>query len=147
MSALRLSNILSTLAASLLALASALPSHADDAATFHDFGERQGLVLIMDDFMQNLLGDERISRYFAKVDQPRLKTMLVDQFCQILGGPCRYSGASMDEVHAGLNIGVSDFNALVEDLQAAMDKHGVPFASQNKLLARLAPMHRVVVTR
>jgi hemoglobin len=32
-------------------------------------------------------------------------------------------------------------------LQLAMDKQGVPFRAQNKLLAKLAPMHREIITR
>jgi hemoglobin len=35
----------------------------------------------------------------------------------------------------------------VENLQWAMDKEGVAFRAQNRLLAILAPMHRTVVTR
>ena len=53
----------------------------------------------------------------------------------------------MKSSHAGLGIDRADFNALVEDLQIAMDRKGVPFRSQNKLLAILAPMHREVITR
>ena len=40
-----------------------------------------------------------------------------------------------------------DFNALVEDLQDGLDASGVDFATQNRLLARLAPMHNDIVTR
>lgn len=36
---------------------------------------------------------------------------------------------------------------LVEDMQRAMRKHHVPFAAQNKLLAKLASMKRDVVER
>ncbi len=64
----------------------------------------------------------------------------------ILGGDCVYSGRDMRTAHAGQNIERSNFNALVENLQRAMDTHKVPFRSQNKLLAVLAPMHREVVT-
>jgi hemoglobin len=32
-------------------------------------------------------------------------------------------------------------------LQFAMDKNQVPFSTQNKLLAVLAPMHRDIITR
>jgi hemoglobin len=53
----------------------------------------------------------------------------------------------MSQAHKGLHLTNADFNALVEDLQSGMDKAGVPFATQNRLLARLAPMHRDVVTR
>ena len=53
----------------------------------------------------------------------------------------------MGPLHAGLGIREADFNALVEDLQKAMDAQGVPFRAQNKLLAKLAPMHREIITR
>ena len=36
---------------------------------------------------------------------------------------------------------------LVENLQWAMRREGVPFAAQNRLLAKLAPMKRVIVER
>ena len=39
-----------------------------------------------------------------------------------------------------------NFNALVEVLQQAMDAQGIAFGAQNRLLARLAPMHRDVIT-
>jgi hemoglobin len=38
-------------------------------------------------------------------------------------------------------------NILVEHLQHAMDREGVPFAAQNRFLAKLAPMKRDVVER
>lgn len=119
----------------------------DDAAVFKDFGEKPGLVKLMDDFMLNLLADPRTRPAFEKVDQARVKEQLVDQFCEILRGPCRYGGADMQRIHSGLAINRESFNALVESLQRAMDKHHVPFASQNKLLAILAPMHREIVNR
>lgn len=46
-----------------------------------------------------------------------------------------------------LGLDRADFNALVEDLQIAMNQRGIPFRSQNKLLAVLAPMHREVITK
>jgi hemoglobin len=53
----------------------------------------------------------------------------------------------MKDIHAGRDINRANFFALVEALQVAMNKHNVPFRSQNKLLAVLAPMHRDIVTR
>jgi hemoglobin len=49
--------------------------------------------------------------------------------------------------HKGLHLDEAQFNALVEGLQAAMDDCDVPFRTQNRLLAVLAPMERDVVTR
>jgi len=111
------------------------------------FGQKAGLAAIMDDFMVNLLADPRTRPAFEKFDQARIKAQLTDQFCEVLGGPCKYGGRAMQPVHAGLGIDKPRFNALVEALQKAMDKHGIDFDSQNKLLAKLAPMHRDVITR
>jgi hemoglobin len=101
----------------------------------------------MDDFMVGLLNDPRTHDSFASVDQKHVKEMLVEQFCEILQGPCAYKGAKMKPIHSNLGINREQFNALVEQLQVAMDKNQVPFSTQNKLLAVLAPMHRDIITR
>jgi hemoglobin len=116
-------------------------------SVFQDFGAREGLVRIMDDFMVNLLADKRTAPFFKEADQKRVKEQLVDQICEILGGPCVYKGAKMKPIHSGHEINREHFNALVEQLQFAMDKNKVPFRSQNKLLAVLAPMHRDIVNK
>ena len=117
------------------------------AKLFEDFGGKAGLVAIMDDFMINLLADPRTKPFFEATDQTRVKAQLVDQFCQILNGGCTYQGRSMTEAHRGMAVAESDFYALVEALQKAMDKHKVPFGSQNRLLAALAPQHRVIIAK
>jgi hypothetical protein len=38
-------------------------------------------------------------------------------------------------------------DALVADLQIAMERRGIPTRAQTQLLAKLAPMHREVVKR
>lgn len=120
-------------------------ANADETA-FQAFGAKPGLVRLMDDFMQRLLADPRTAPFFEKVNQDHVKQQLVDQFCELLGGPCRYEGVDMKAAHQDLEIRKRDFNALVENLQAAMAAQGIPFARQNQLLARLAPMHRDVIT-
>ena len=111
---------------------------------FKQFGGREGLVALMDDFMVQLLADPRTRPFFAEADQARIKGHLVEQFCVILGGDCTYTGRDMKTAHAGMGVDRAAFNALVEDLQVAMNKRGIPFRAQNKLLAELAPMHREI---
>lgn len=123
------------------------PPHPELVGVFQDFGGMPGLTALMEDFMANLVADPRTSRFFEGKDLPRVKRELAEQFCAILGGGCAYSGRDMRSAHAGMNVDRAAFNALVEDLQRAMDKHEVPFRSQNKLLAILAPMHREVVEK
>jgi hemoglobin len=132
-----------------VALADEDPAPADPTLlpVFEQFGGKAGLDALMEDFMIKLIADPRTRDYFAEADQKHIKQMLSEQFCVILGGPCTYTGKGMKESHAKLAINEGGFNALVEDLQLAMDMHKIPFRAQNKLLAKLAPMHREVVTR
>lgn len=137
------------IAISACAFADENPAPADPAlvSVYQEFGGKEGLVALMNDLMVNLVDDPRTRPFFADADQKHIKAELVDQFCVILGGPCQYTGKSMKESHSKLAIDEAAFNALVEDLQRAMDKRKVPFRAQNKLLAKLAPMHREVITR
>ena len=88
-----------------------------------------------------------IAGIIAATDLVRLRRTLKEQFCYILAGPCDYTGRDMASSHKDHGITTREFNALVENLQAAMNTEGVPFRAQNKLLAKLAPMQRDVVTR
>lgn len=133
------------LAQSATTSTAAAPAMASDSL-YQAFGEKPGLIRLMDTFMVHLLADPRTQAHFKSVDQDRVKTQLVDQICMILGGHCVYKGADMKALHRNLDITKSDFHALVEALQLAMDAQGIAFGLQNKLLAQLAPMHRHVIT-
>lgn len=126
------------------ATTSAQPT-ADDSL-YKAFGEKAGLNALMDDFVKRLVADKRIGSFFKDTNQANLAQQLTDQLCMLSGGPCVYRGAPMKDVHADMDITKGDFNALVEVLQASMDAKGIPFTVQNRMLARLAPMHREVVT-
>ncbi|MBX3726351.1 MAG: group 1 truncated hemoglobin [Xanthomonadales bacterium] len=123
------------------------PAHPELRGVLDDFGGAAGLAGLMDDLMVLMLDNPRLRPFFETIDQRLLKRHLAEQFCVILGGDCSYTGRTMIESHAGLGITRADFNALVEDLQTAMNRRGIPFRAQNRLLAVLAPMHREIVER
>ncbi|MCI3131048.1 group I truncated hemoglobin [Phenylobacterium aquaticum] len=116
-------------------------------ATYKAFHEKEGISRIMADFVPRITTDPRIKARFEGVNLIRLQLMLTNQVCYLTGGPCEYGGRDMKEVHASLGLTNLDFNALAEDLQLSMDKEGVPFTAQNQLVAKLAPMQRVIVTK
>ena len=123
------------------------PVDASLRPVFDQFGGEPGLVALMDLFMAKLVADPRTKRFFENADQVAVKKHLVEQFCAILGGGCAYTGRDMRSAHQGFDIDRAQFNALVEDLQQAMNEKGVPFRAQNKLLAKLAPLHRDIEHR
>ena len=118
------------------------PISAEAAALMQVFGQREGLHRMATEFGRRMRSDTRTAKFFANTKLQSLADQLADQFCQVLGGGCRYVGDTMKAAHAGLGIARADFLAAVEILQAAMDAQGIPFAAQNRLLVQLAPMHR-----
>ena len=124
-----------------------VPVFAPDPALLADFGGVEGVRKLSSLFVDNMRADPRIGHYFEKTKLSELKKQLGDQLCQVLAGPCVYEGDTMKASHADLKISKADSLAQVEVLQATMDSLGIPFSSQNRLLARLAPMYRQIITR
>ncbi|MDZ4371843.1 MAG: group 1 truncated hemoglobin [Phenylobacterium sp.] len=125
--------------------AGATPFQGD--AMLKAFHGREGIDRIVDDFVDRNLADPRISDIFRSHDIVRIRRTLKEQFCFILNGGCDYTGREMAASHKDLGIQNTDFNALVENLQAAMETEKVPFRAQNRFLAKLAPMQRTTVER
>lgn len=114
---------------------------------FADFHGQEGISRIVDDLVEQVQNDPRLTEIFKASDFVRLRRTLKEQFCYLLNGGCSYTGRDMKSVHADHGITIAEFNALVEVLQAAMTREGVAFSAQNRLLAKLAPMKRDTVTR
>ncbi|MFI8483085.1 group 1 truncated hemoglobin [Pseudomonas sp. NPDC078700] len=131
-------------ATALLLTACAQQPPKDDSL-YQALGGTPGINKIVEGMLLNIAADQRIVEHFENIDIVRLRDKLVEQFCVEAGGPCTYTGDSMEESHKGQNLTPSDFNALVEDLQDAMDDQGVAVTTQNRLLARLAPMRAQVI--
>ncbi|MFI8742827.1 group I truncated hemoglobin [Stutzerimonas zhaodongensis] len=118
-----------------------------DDSLFRQLGGEPGITRIVEGMLLRIARDPRIVEHFQAVDIQRVRDKLIERFCVEAGGPCTYTGDSMEESHKGLALTPSDFNALVEDLQAAMTDEGVSMPAQNRLLARLAPMRGQVIDR
>ena len=130
----------------LAAPALVTPVLADDTL-FADMGGQPGIDRLVDASVDAYLADPRIAAFFSESNIDRVRAEFKVQFCQVAGGPCQYTGHDMAAAHKGLRLTNADFNAVVEDLQDAMTKVGIGFATQNRFLARLAPMQRDVVTK
>lgn len=115
---------------------------APNEAAIAGFGGYAGLMKINLDLVARLKVNPLIGKLFVDTDAPRLAGLLSDQFCELLGGGCKYTGNDMRAAHQGMGIKTHHFNALAEELQRAMDAAGVSQAEQFRLIAKLAPMKR-----
>jgi hemoglobin len=117
-----------------------------EKSLYDRLGGKDAIAAVVDEFVKNVKADTRISAMFTNADDAKLKTNLVDQICEATGGPCKYTGKNMKDAHAGMNVKDADFNALVEDLVAALDKFKVGQKEKDELLAKLGPMKEDIVT-
>jgi hemoglobin len=126
-------------------LLAACASTAPAPTLYQRLGGQAGIDALALDLLERSAADPRIRGDFAEADIVNLHERLVEQLCALSGGPCTYRGRDMRAAHMGLGITEADFNALVENLLDAMRARGLPVATQNELLALLAPMQREIV--
>ena len=137
--------------AGTMAAALALGACADkqmqmqEASLYERLGGKPAIEAVVDQFIQNVAADQRINGFFANADIEDLSAKLVDQICQASGGPCTYTGLDMKTAHRGMGVRDEHFNALVEDLIAALDTFNVPEREKNELLGTLGPMKGDIV--
>ena len=135
------------LATSLLWLAGAAAGAAAGApAPLYDrLGGQAGVAAIAAALIDRVTADPRLARSFKDAKLDRIKRLLAEQICDLSGGPCRYSGDSMKEVHAGHHISEAEFYGMVADLRDVLKERHVSQGATNELLRLLAPMKRDVV--
>ena len=127
--------------------ASTMQQSMADKSLYERLGGKEAITAVVDDFVARVAADKRINSFFAKANVPRLKMMLVDQICEATGGPCKYTGRDMKTTHKGMGITNADFDALVGDLVASLDKFKVGEREKQELLAALGPMRKDIVEK
>jgi hemoglobin len=108
-------------------------------------GGEAGVAAIAGSLIDRVSADPKLGRSFKDSNLDRIKKLLAEQICDLSGGPCRYSGDSMREVHAGHHISEAEFFGMVADLRAVLKERHVSQGAVNELLRLLAPMKRDVV--
>lgn len=115
------------------------------AALYDDLGGTPGIERVVDATLAIVHADPHINLFFENSDLPDLRRLLVEQICAATGGPCEYTGRSMEESHSGMGLTDEDFDRFVADMIAAMDGLAVPKDLQQRLLALFGPMRPQIV--
>jgi hemoglobin len=110
------------------------PTAPATKSLFDRLGGLPAITAVVEEFVGRTTTDDRIKERFFNTDATNLKKLLVEFVCVATGGPCKYSGRSMEDSHAGMDLVDDEFGALVEDLVAALDKFKVPEKEKGELL-------------
>ena len=121
---------------------------AKPPSLYQRLGGREGISLVVGDFVASVAADNRINARFKDLkpaELEKLKSNLADQICDATGGPCAYLGRDMKTTHKSMNITEAEWTATVENLAKALDKHNVSATAKNELLGALGPMKQDIV--
>jgi hemoglobin len=143
---------------SAIALASVLapsPVRAETKAApaptlYKRLGGYDALAAVTDDFLGRLAADKQLGRFFvgASADsQKKIRQHIVDQLCNLTGGPCLYIGRPMKQAHAGLAITESDWKIAVDLLVATLDKFKVPAKEKGEVLGAVSSLKGDIVEK
>jgi len=142
-------NVVSLVVMSLVLLAGSVQA-ADGVkgkSLYDRLGGKGAITAVVETFVGNVGGDARINGFFRSTDLTKLKMHLVNQICEASGGPCKYTGRTMKQTHAGMGVHDAAFGALVEDLVSALDHHKVGKTEKDELLGVLGSMKSDIVEK
>lgn len=107
---------------------------------FERLGGRSGITSLVDDIvllhLDNPAIQARFRPYLEAPDKVALVKKHTTDFLEAgSGGPTPYTGRSMREAHRGMNISAVEYLAAVDDILAALRKHGIDEQTQKDVLA------------
>lgn len=133
------------LVAVLFFLLSSCASQPD--SLYVELGGKEKIDEIVARFVTEIEYDPVILAYFKGSDIGRFKQKFAEQLCVFSGGPCEYTGDTMEQVHGGMKISEADFNRTVDLFINAMTKADVPHQLQNRLIAQMTHTRQQMLYR
>ena len=91
----------------------------------------------VDDTYRMLRNDPKFIRFSTRStdSQQRARQLLIDQICNLAGGPCLYIGRDMKTSHAGLRITEDEWETSLEYTRQALRNHNVGQREADEVLA------------
>jgi len=108
---------------------------------YERLGGVYAIAAVVDDFIDRVMDNPRLNAN-PKVDEAHhrvsragFKYFVTEMVCWASGGPQHYSGRSIVDSHAHLDITEQEWQVFLADFQACLDRFAVPKAEQAELFA------------
>ena len=112
-----------------------------EPSLYERLGGVYAIAAVVDDFIDRIMDDPRLNAN-PKVDEAHhrvskagFKYLVTEQLCWAAGGPQQYTGRSMRDSHADLDITAAEWLAFLDDLRQTLSKFGVPAREQQEIFA------------
>jgi hemoglobin len=108
---------------------------------YERLGGVYAIAAVVDDFIERIMEDARlnanpkVNEAHHRVSRAGFKYLVTEMVCWATGGPQQYTGKTMYDSHAHLDITEPEWQVFLEDLRQTFDKFGVPAAERAELFA------------
>ncbi len=92
---------------------------------YEKYGGFATIHTIVKEFYKDLLAEDDLKPYFARVSMDFLIQHQTDFLSQLLGGPIQYTGRTLREAHQVLRIPKAHFDLVAQLLQENLEDAGV----------------------
>ncbi len=120
---------------------------------YERLGGLTGITVVVDDFINRLVANKELNKNPAinagrkNSPSPYLKFQVSQLICELSGGPCKYTGKTMKESHAHLNISEKEWSVMAKEFQKSLNKFKVPAAEQKELFDMVGKTKADIVVR
>jgi len=108
-------------------------------------GGHDPIAAVAKSIFENHCKNPLIKARYADSNADDVIRLVTEFMCAGFGGTEQYTGKDMLSAHKGMNISEAEFNAVVDDVMAALDTHGVQEAEKNEILCALWSMRPEIV--
>jgi hemoglobin len=112
---------------------------------YERLGGKPAVKAAVEIFYRRILVDPELAPFFTHTPLEQLKRHQFVFLSQALDGPKQYSGAAVDEVHAGVAIKQRHFDAVAGHLVETLRELNVNEGLIGEVIARIAPLSAQVV--
>ena len=108
---------------------------------YERLGGVYAIAAVVDDFIDRIMDDPRLNANpkvddaHHRVSRAGFKYLVTEMVCWASGGPQKYTGKTMLDSHAHLDITEDEWQVFLQDLTATFDHFGVPAQERSELLA------------
>ncbi|HEY3332306.1 MAG TPA: hypothetical protein VGK19_19915 [Capsulimonadaceae bacterium] len=108
------------------------------------------IALIADDFVQRMTSDPQLKPFFGGMStdsRGRMRQLTVDLIASKAGGPVNFVGRDMRTTHAGLGVTDADWQRVLSDFGASVDKYKVPAPERRDLMTLVTTLKDQLVEK
>ncbi|MBL1141499.1 MAG: sigma 54-interacting transcriptional regulator [Proteobacteria bacterium] len=120
----------------------------DASSLYYKIGGIEKITALINELLAKLRSDPHLGRHWHNrgIDSIRMeKKYLIDYICELCGGPYKYTGRNMLEVHDGMGITPRDWSILVQYFVTALSSHGLDKSISEEMLELVGDIKNQIV--